>query len=328
MRRNIYSFLIVAGFVLALGSCSADITTGETTSEAGNIPYSKIGINAFPRNLTAGNAAGQMNDIKSLGINYIRINLWFDNFYMASAGSNPSFVKFDQAISAAESAGLDILAILHPIPTWLRGQGGWKSTYLNSYVKPVVSRYKGRVKSWEIWNEPDNVDSRFGVLDGSADNYFELLKETSAVIRNIDPSGVIVAASAMSIVLDGLSKLNWTKRLIDLGLANYADILNIHYYSDLDVELGTVVKATVAQSGMRVWVTETGKKGHAGQLSYFSSIMPYINISLNPERIYLYCYVEGAIQNQTVPPDTTYGLLTMYGGVRSESSLYTHLKNR
>lgn len=49
------------------------ILVGET-----DIPYEKLAINMFPRNQTAGSAASQMQDVKSLGINVARANFWFD----------------------------------------------------------------------------------------------------------------------------------------------------------------------------------------------------------------------------------------------------------
>lgn len=65
-----------------------------------------------------------------------------------------------------------------------------------------------------------------------------------------------------------------------------------------------------------------------GSTSYFDRNMPYIEKSLNPERIFWYCYVSGAGENEQKHPDDTYGIVTVYEDVRYESSLYTHLKNR
>lgn len=289
-------------------------------------PYHKMGVNVFPRNRSATDLLSQMYDIKSLGMNSIRVTFWFDSQYMSSSRSKRDFSQFDEVVNAAEAAGLEIVAILAYVPDWLRGNSGWKTTFINQYAYPVVSRYKNRIDYWEVWNEPDEMT--YDVLNGSADDYFDLLKQVSQVIRATDPSAKILTAATANIVADGLSKFEWTKRLLDLGAAQYADILNVHYYSELDIELSAVAGPLVAQAGMTVWVTETGKTGHNNMESYFNTVMPYIDKSINPERIYWYCYVEGEGVNERISPDSTYGLVTMWNGTRHESSLYSALKYR
>jgi len=290
------------------------------------VPYEKLALNMFPRNRTMGDLASQFADIKSLGINHVRVNFWFDDSFLSYSGAPPNWAMFDGFVNAANAAGIEIVAILAYVPSWLQGSSGWQSVYLNQYVVPVVSRYRGSIDYWEVWNEPDELT--FGVLDGSVETYFNLLRNVSLTVRSLDPSAKIIAAATVNIVADNLDKFNWTQSLIDMGLSAYADILNIHYYSDLDIELSAFGGPLVRSWGGRVWATETGKGGQANQKEYFDRNLPYINKSINPELIFWYCYVAGAGVNEENHPDTTYGLLTRYGGVRYESPLYTHLKSR
>jgi len=292
-----------------------------------DVPYEKIGLSMFPSNTVTGDLSSQMADIKSLNINYVRMDLPFDASYMASAFSAPDFSRFDEYIIKASNAGLDIVAILAYVPLWLEGNPDWKSIYINNYVKPVVSRYKGVVKNWEVWNEPDLFTHN--VLDGSPEDYFDLLKRASTAIRSIDPSATVVSAATTSIVLDGLDKWNWTQKLIDMGLKQWADILNFHYYSELDIELSSIGGPMVKNAGMRVWVTETGVTGQSNQESYFKKVMAYIDKSINPERIYWYTYVAGHLTKPGgIHPDDTKGIITFYNGSIYKSPLYDHLKNR
>ncbi|MGK7346418.1 MAG: glycosyl hydrolase [Candidatus Nitrospinota bacterium M3_3B_026] len=317
------AFAALALFVTAWAGCGS---LEETLLVGGHeAPYHKLGMNMHPRNRTTGDIASQMADIKSLGIDMIRVTFWFDTQYMPTANSARDFSMFDEVVAAAKAQGIGIVAILAYVPDWLRGTG-WKTTFVNEYVYPVVARYRNDIDYWEVWNEPDELTH--GVLDGSADDYFDLLKKVSPVIRRLDPSAKILTAATTNIVGDGLSKFDWTKRLLDLGVSQYADILNVHYYSELDIELSAVGGKLVESSGMTVWVTETGRKGHAGQLAYFEREMAYIDKSLNPERIFWYVYVEGDEAGVSTPPDSTYGLLTAWGGGVTKSSLYTHLKGR
>lgn len=81
--------------------------------------------------------------------------------------------------------GFDLNAKLFPdgpiMDAWLR------------YVKAVVSRYKGKVTMYEVWNEPDNKRA----LD-SYDLYANLYVRTSQVIRETDPDVKIAALGACS----------------------------------------------------------------------------------------------------------------------------------
>lgn len=327
--KNIFVHLFLLITLFAHSGCeNIEETITETILVGGTeVPYNKIGLSMFPYNIVMGNLSSQMEDIKSLGINYVRMDLSFDESYMATAVSAPDFSRFDKYISAADNAGLDILAILAYVPDWLKGDPNWKSVYINNYIVPVVSRYKNVVNNWEVWNEPDLFTS--GVLDGSPGDYFDLLKQTSAAIRSIDPLATVISAATANITADGLEKWNWTQGLIDMGLAQWADVLNFHYYSELDIELSAYGGNMVKSAGMRVWVTETGITGQSKQQSYFEREMAYIDKSLNPERIYWYTYVEGHLTKPDgIHPDDTYGLLTYYNGSFFTSSLYTYLKNR
>lgn len=326
MRKILTTIAALALFASAWAGCGS---VEETLLVGGaEVPYHKLGMNMHPRNRTTGDIASQMADIKSLGIDMIRVTFWFDTQYMPTANSARDFSMFDEVVAAAKAQGIGIVAILAYVPDWLRGTG-WKTTFVNEYVYPVVARYRNDIDYWEVWNEPDEDQKDIpAVLDRSADDYFDLLKKVSPVIRRLDPSARILTAATANIVADGLSKFDWTKRLLDLGASQYADILNVHYYSELDIELSTVGGQLVKEAGMPVWVTETGKCGQGGQLAYFEREMAYIDKSLSPERIFWYIYVEGDEAGVSTPPDSTCGLLTAWGGSVTASSLYTHLKSR
>ncbi len=323
MKKRIASLTLALLVILSTG-CE-DIINAVLLGGT-EIPYSKLNLNMFPRNSTGGSMLSQMQDIRALGINSIRVTFWFDTLYMPFSNSSPDFSRFDDVISNASQAGLEVVPILAYVPTWLKGDPNWVSVYIEKYIKPVVGRYAAGVKHWEIWNEPDEITE--GVLDGTANNYFNLVTQVAPIIRSIDADARIVSAATANITADNFDKWNWTNALIDFGLANYVDVLNIHYYANLEFELQTQGGALVSKWGKALWVTETGRRGQSKQLKYFDDNMRFLDKNLNPERIYWYTYIEGAITNETKPADSTYGLVTYQGGVRQESDLYQHLKSR
>jgi hypothetical protein len=329
MRKTkpITSLLALAFVALALVTACANQSPSETALSGGSqTPYDKVGLTMFPGNRTAGSLTSQMSDIKTLKVKWVRATFWFDTTYMASRGTTPNFARFDEIVASAEAADLDVLPILAYVPNWLSGSSDWKTVFVNDYVIPLVKRYKGRIKNWEVWNEPDEF--KYNVLNGSAEDYFELLKLVSAAIRANDPSATVVSAAVTNITGGGITKWEWLQKLINLGLSKHADVLNLHFYADQDIELSSIGGPTVQKAGMKVWVTETGKSGQNLQKSYFDSNMKYIDKSVAPERIYWYCYVQGEGVNEESVPSDSYGLITYSGGLRYESTLYTHLKTR
>ena len=80
--------------------------------------------------------------------------------------------------------GYDLNAALFPdgpvMDAWLR------------YVKACVSRYKGKVTMWEVWNEPDGAKGEMYPL------YANLFVRTAKVIRETDPEAKVAAFGVCS----------------------------------------------------------------------------------------------------------------------------------
>ncbi|MEZ5119120.1 MAG: glycosyl hydrolase [Candidatus Nanopelagicales bacterium] len=121
-----------------------------------------------------------------------------------------NWAPLDRAVSAAEAAGAtEILYVLGSTPSWaastfsdvdLYGPGTAsypkKSKYYLRFTKKVVKRYKGRITSYQIWNE---ANTRSFYNGGKFDGWIKLAKLTkkaSKTIRSIDRKADIVAASS------------------------------------------------------------------------------------------------------------------------------------
>ena len=116
----------------------------------------------------------------------------------------------DRAVGAAEAAGAtEILYVLGSTPSWaastfsdvdLYGSGTAsfpkKSKYYLSFARAVAKRYKGRITSYQIWNE---ANTRSFYNGGKYDGWIKLAaltKAASKAIRKVDRSAQIVAASS------------------------------------------------------------------------------------------------------------------------------------
>ena len=93
------------------------------------------------------------------------------------------------------------------------------------FVETIVSRYRGKVHEWEIWNEPNLGENRTNY-----DAYASLLSNTVGTIRRIQPDAVIIGM--------GLSRmpLGYTKHVLDLlrerGQLGMLDYVSFHPYHE------------------------------------------------------------------------------------------------
>jgi hypothetical protein len=121
-----------------------------------------------------------------------------------------SWDALDQAVSTAQAAGAkDILYVLGSTPSWaaskfssadLYGPGTAsfpkKSKYYVRFAKAVAKRYKGRITSYQIWNEANTRSFYNGGTYTGWIKLAKLTKKASKAIRKADKRADIVAASS------------------------------------------------------------------------------------------------------------------------------------
>lgn len=104
-----------------------------------------------------------------------------------------------------------------------------------NFVTAATSRYKNQSGIWEIWNEP-NID-KFWNPQPNIRDYMSLVKKISPIIREQDPTAVIVAPA---IAGTRPESLKWLEKALKSDLLNYIDLLSVHPYRDSNPE--TVVQ--------------------------------------------------------------------------------------
>ncbi len=153
--------------------------------------------------------------------------------------------KYDHIVALAEKYHLELIVRLSNPPAWTRAAGDAVGTYappddvqdFADFVHAVVSRYKGRIRYYQLWNEP-NIYPEWGEQPVSPEAYAELLKAGATAARAADPNVVIIAgALAATIDLDGtvqagrnFSDLLFLQRMYDAGAAPYFDIMAVQGY--------------------------------------------------------------------------------------------------
>jgi len=154
--------------------------------------------------------------------------------------------KYDHIVELAEKYGLEIVARLSNPPAWSRAAGNASGSGAppddfkdyGDFVAAVVGRYKGRIRYYQIWNEP-NIYPEWGNNPIDPEGYVELLKIAYTRTRQADPDCIIISgALAQTIELGdciggyncNLNDFLFLQRMYDAGAKDYFDILAINDY--------------------------------------------------------------------------------------------------
>jgi hypothetical protein len=151
-----------------------------------------------------------------------------------------AWAKYDNIVELAEKYDLAIIARLSNPPTWSRAAGDETGTYappddyndFGDFVYTVVSRYRGRIKYYQIWNEP-NIYPEWGEQPVDPEAYTELLKVGYTRAKEADPDCVIISGALASTIELGPHNLNdfiFLQRMYDAGAGDYFDILAMQGY--------------------------------------------------------------------------------------------------
>jgi hypothetical protein len=151
-----------------------------------------------------------------------------------------AWAKYDNIVELAEKYDLSIIARLSNPPAWSRATGDEIGTYappddyndFGDFVHAVVSRYKGRIKYYQIWNEP-NIYPEWGEQPVDPEAYTELLKIGYTRAKEADPDCVIISGALASTIELGPRNLNdfiFLQRMYDAGAGDYFDILAMQGY--------------------------------------------------------------------------------------------------
>ncbi|MDE2896698.1 MAG: cellulase family glycosylhydrolase, partial [Chloroflexota bacterium] len=119
--------------------------------------------------------------------------------YFDSAARRSTWDKYDEIVDLAEEAGVDIIARIDRAPAWARVNKAHPTTPPTNYVdygrflSVFADRYRGRVRHYQIWNEP-NLAHEWGGAPPQPEAYARLLRAANLAIKSVDEDNVVIAA--------------------------------------------------------------------------------------------------------------------------------------
>lgn len=157
-----------------------------------------------------------------------------------------AWVKYDNIVDLADKVGMQLIVRVSNPPAWTRQQGNDVGAYappdnvqdFADFVSVLVQRYRGRIRYYQLWNEP-NIYPEWGNYTISPEDYTRLLCAGAAAARAADPDVVIInGALASTIVLqpaavpprNALNDLIYLQRMYDAGASDCFDIVAMQGY--------------------------------------------------------------------------------------------------
>jgi hypothetical protein len=182
------------------------------------------------------------------------------------------FRRLDALVNLAQQHGVEPMLTLGITPRWAASRPDEKFVYGNGgnspprdmhdwedYVRTVAMRYKGRIRYFELWNEPtfDEIDKGKGFYAGSARTMVELGRIAHRVIKSVDPDNKLISPG----FADEGGRLDL---YLSLGGKEITDVVAHHFYPEKPELLPTYVghvRRVMAKHGLshlQLWNTETG----------------------------------------------------------------------
>ncbi len=215
---------------------------------------SPFGINTFlEQEVEEEKVAHSLQLISDAGFQWIRqqfpwedIEIYGKGDYWDHQWDRSAWEKYDRIVDMAEEYGIEIIARLDNPPAWSREVGnapGWSMAPpddfedYGDFVYAVVSRYKGRIRYYQIWNEP-NIYPEWGDQPVDPEGYVELLQIAYRRAKEADPDCVIVAAGLAQTIEyaspelgpRNLSDLVYLERMYEAGVQGYFDAMGAMVY--------------------------------------------------------------------------------------------------
>jgi hypothetical protein len=192
--------------------------------------------------------------------------------------------ELDKWLDAASNHGIELLYTFGRVPAWassqpfdttcsygsgqcdppndLNADGTGTNQHWKDFVTAIVTHAGGRIRHWEIWNEPHNA----WYWRGTHAQMVRMAKDAREIIKLTDPNAQIVSPAPG---IRGAPARNWLIGYLTAGGGNYVDIFAFHGYIQVGgqypiaedfVQYLNAYKTTLAnfgQSSKPIWDTES-----------------------------------------------------------------------
>ncbi len=276
-NKLITAAAVLAAATLTLSACGGGSSSGGATPSGSAAPTTPA--NTVPASLIGMQVEGVEGESWP-SAPFGSLRLWDNGTAWSQIELKKGVYKWDNldhAVANAQAKGMtDILEVLGTTPTWAASKVS-KGEYppypgaasapkdltdWDNWVTAVVTKYKGQITAYEIWNEA-NLKMFY---NGSPAKMAEMTKRAYDIIKKIDPAAKVVAASPALRLKSAVDRF-YPAYLKELAAMNWPiDALAIHTYPDAKGDpaargviikgIKDVITAAGAPATLELWDTE------------------------------------------------------------------------
>lgn len=234
------------GYLAVSMTRPAPVTADFTPMRYTNVP--PFGVNTFfEQEVDESKIRASMQLIHDAGITFIRQEFPWESIEQPGKGqfwdykyNHSTWYQYDLIVNLAQQYGLQVVARLDTPPAWTRRDGNKRGSFAppddyadyGDFVSAVVSRYRGKIIYYQLWNEP-NIYPEWGDQAVSAADYVRLLKVGYASAKAAYPDAVVITAGlapTKEMTSRDLSDLVFLQQMYDSGARGHFDILAVQDY--------------------------------------------------------------------------------------------------
>ena len=154
---------------------------------------------------------------------------------------------FDWWINNAQQHNIDLIYCFGRVPQWassnpndlacangggpgqcdapndVNDDGSGSDQHFKDFVRAIANRSAGRIHYWELWDEAANPLRWKGTIA----QIIRMGNDASSIIRNIDPTAVILSPSGGILAIN---ELQWWGKFLAAGGGEVADVIAYHGY--------------------------------------------------------------------------------------------------
>lgn len=145
----------------------------------------------------------------------------------------------DQIVAGANYYGLDLIVRLDQHPAWASdvdlSLNAPPDSYIDyeDFVQRVVERYRGQIKGYIIWNEP-NLAIEWGGQPPDPEMFVILMSTGYEAVKAADPDALVISAGLAPTNNNDASAMDdrlFLQQMYQFGASAYFDVLGAHPYS-------------------------------------------------------------------------------------------------
>lgn len=245
VKHPLRNRLLVSGTLLILAAIAFAANIIQRDSDpfrGGDItdpPFASLtyGIHAFLW-WDGGNVGMNLDWMRMMRFNHVKQTIgWRDVQF--ERGAEFHFARVEEILQQTEARGIRLVARLGNTPDWAYIDGASPEAHdtppadnadFAAYCGALAAQFKGRIRAYQIWNEP-NLSREWGGLPPDPAGYVALLAACSAAIRAADPDAILISAGLSPTGNEDAAALRddiYLQRMYDAGFQQYVDAVGAH----------------------------------------------------------------------------------------------------